>query len=111
MDEDCDVGDVAGFEFDNVYAKEWSDHARSTSKVIEISTNNAKEQKSNLKKVSTSKRRPPLPPRSNSTYDIKNQIWRQNRPVMVRERAVEVEPVDSAPFFETSAKSSLLLKF
>jgi hypothetical protein len=80
-----DVGEAAIFEFDKYGAKKVSVHARSTSKALDISTNDAEEQKCNPKGIPALKRRPPPPPRSTATYDIKNQTWRQNRPVMVRE--------------------------
>jgi len=89
-----DVGEAAIFEFDKYDAKKLSDLARSTSVIFEISTNDAEEQKSNPKIIPALKRQPPPPPHSTSTYDIKNQTWRQNRPVMVRERALKVEADD-----------------
>jgi hypothetical protein len=98
--KDYDVGEAAIFEFDKYGAKKMSGHARSTSKAFEISTTDAEEQKSNPKIIPALKRRPPPPPRSTATYDIRNQTWRQNRPVMVRERALKVEADDLAPFLK-----------
>ena len=85
IDKDYDVGEAAIFEFDKYGAKKVSGHARPTSKALDISTNNAEGQKSNPKGIPALMRRPPPPPRSTATYDIKNQTWRQNRPVMARE--------------------------
>jgi hypothetical protein len=96
--EDCDVGGAPVFEFEKYIAKEWCSHARSTAKVYEISTHDAEEQKFNPKSRPELKRRLPLPLSWTSTYDNKNQAWSQNRPVMVRERAVEGEAKGWARF-------------
>jgi hypothetical protein len=94
FDSDCDVGEVAVFEFDEDESKEWSGHSQNTGKTYEITSTIVEDHESESKSVPAPKRRPPPPPPSSSTYDIKNQSWRQNRPVMVRETAVEVDGDD-----------------
>lgn len=94
LDSDCDVGEVAVFEFDEDESKEWSGHSQDTTKTYEITTSIVVEHEPESKTVPAPKRRPPPPPPSSSTYDIKNQSWRQNRPVTVRETAVEVDSDD-----------------
>ncbi|KAK5060236.1 hypothetical protein LTR84_010121 [Exophiala bonariae] len=93
LDSDCDVGEVAVFEFDEEESKEWSGHSQDA-KVYEIHSTIVEEHDSKSNPVPAPKRRPPPPPPSSSTYDIKNQGWRQNRPVTVRETAVEVDGDD-----------------
>ncbi|KAK5044391.1 hypothetical protein LTR84_011302 [Exophiala bonariae] len=96
--EGYDVVGAAAFEFENNIAKEWSGHARSTAMVSEISAHDAEEQKFNPKNRPELKRRLPLPLSWTSTCDNKNQAWSQDRPVIVRERAVEGEAKGWARF-------------
>lgn len=93
LDSDCDVGEVAVFEFDEDESKQWSGHSQDA-KTYEIHSSIVEEHGSEKNAVPAPKRRPPPPPPSTSTYDIKNQSWRQNRPVTVSETAVEVDGDD-----------------
>ncbi|KIX08567.1 uncharacterized protein Z518_03223 [Rhinocladiella mackenziei CBS 650.93] len=80
---DADVDDAAQFH-----------EIRAGSKVMEIHTTLVQSnEKSNL--IPSPQRRPPPPPPKASTYDLKDQSWRQTRPVVVRETAVEVTEEDS----------------
>ncbi|KIV93458.1 hypothetical protein PV10_04670 [Exophiala mesophila] len=89
LEDDAEVGTVAVFDFspdedeDDVTTKEFVENI-----VLE-------EPKPNQVVASTApRRRPPPPPPTTSTYDIKDHSWRQARPVMIRETAIEVDEDD-----------------
>lgn len=90
VEEDAEVGEVAVFEFEQDNSKDWSSESDSVKNVV------VEETKSSSNALPSPKRRPPPPPPTvaSSTYDIKDQSWRQNRPVMIRETAVEVDADD-----------------
>lgn len=94
LDSDCDVGEVAVFDFDDEKSKEWSGHSQDA-KTYEITTTTIVIEHDSKSDIGPApRRRPPPPPPTTSTYNIKDQSWRQNRPVTVRESAVEVDGDD-----------------
>ncbi|KIW33572.1 uncharacterized protein PV07_00411 [Cladophialophora immunda] len=53
-----------------------------------------KDAPSNSAPASPRRRAPPPPSAANSTYELNGQSWKQNRPVTVRETAIEVDGDD-----------------
>lgn len=85
---DCDMDDDTTIETSETSA---------TTKVYEVQTAvvHVENNDSQSKNVPAPKRRAPPPPVAReSTYEIKDQCWRQNRPVVVKETTIEVEADD-----------------
>lgn len=87
VEDDLEVGTVAVFDFAPDDTKDWSDQTEFIENIV------LEEPKSN-QTTPAPKRRPPPPPPTTSTYDIKDHSWRQARPVMIRETAIEVDSDD-----------------
>ncbi|RVX75043.1 hypothetical protein B0A52_01320 [Exophiala mesophila] len=87
-EDDAEVGTVAVFDFSPD-----EDEDETTKEFVENIV--MEEPKPNQVVTSTApRRRPPPPPPTTSTYDIKDHSWRQARPVMIRETAIEVDEDD-----------------
>lgn len=82
-------GDVAIFDADVDDDAHAINHSQSDSKSFEINAGVVDHVQNVASKTTASpKRRPPPPP--SSTYEIKDQRWRSNRPIVVRETTIEV---------------------
>jgi hypothetical protein len=84
VNEDQDHGAVAVANVDDDDADDDLFGAPLTQHVENSRTNN----------LDTPKRRPPPPPQMSSTYDIKDQNWRRQRPVMISETVIEFDDDD-----------------
>lgn len=81
-------GDVAIFDADVDDDTHVINNQQSNDKSFEINAGVVDHVQNVVSKTSTSpKRRPPPPP---SKYEFKDQTWRQNRPIVVRETTIEV---------------------
>jgi hypothetical protein len=106
MEDALPLGDVTIFDCevdDDHDASSTTTEIHQTDKVYTINagvvtraeTRDRDSTKTKPQSKSSSPRRPPPPPPSDSTtYEIKGQNWRRNRPVTVRETAVEVDEDD-----------------
>lgn len=84
------VGQVAIFDYE-VDDDSKIEQSQNDGTVFEIQAGVGQPVKNrDLKSVSPPRRRAPPPPTVGSPYEIKDQSWRQHRPVVVREIAVEV---------------------
>lgn len=102
-DEDSEdavtMGEVKIYDDDNVDASDQNQSSDPDSHVHNIQTH-AAQQTENRKTESVTipkpspKRRPPPPPPATSLYELKWQSWRENRPVLIKETAIEVEEDD-----------------
>ncbi|KAK5265951.1 hypothetical protein LTR99_004862 [Exophiala xenobiotica] len=93
------AGDVAIFDCDVGVDAEDEDHhvinsQQTQTKSFEINAGIVQhvENKTISRTPLSPKRRPPPPP--SSKYEFKDQSWRQNRPIMVSETAIEVDEDD-----------------
>ena len=88
------INDVSIFDYE-VDNDEKAAEAETHGKVYEIQTGVMQHVEDASKPpVPKPKRRPPPPPPATSRYEFKDQNWRQNRPVVIRETAVEVDADD-----------------
>ncbi|EXJ76797.1 uncharacterized protein A1O5_01305 [Cladophialophora psammophila CBS 110553] len=86
---DCEVDDDTTIE----------QQSQSTGKVYAVQSGmlqpvDNKDSQSKSAPASPRRRAPPPPSAANSTYELHDQSWKQNRPVTVRETAIEVDGDD-----------------